>query len=742
MPTQPTTHTDQLDYANVFDTLDTAYLVFDANDLTILEQNKAHADMTGTKRTDVIGKKILEAFPDNSDEYKQTGKSGVVESIRTVAKTGKAEDMPVYNFDIKGPSGEFETRYWKLRHTPLFAGKKVVAVIQESKDITARVLAEKELKRTQSQLELALTYSAVGTWLWDLGSDNVVADKNSAKLFGLGDGSSMYEGPLSSFVEAMHPDDVDRVNAEIRQALEDRSSYETEYRVKAENGGERWLLARGQVEVDDSGEPVQFPGLIVDITERKQSERRLHVLAEANTQFPASLGYRQTLDSIANKLVPDVADWCAIDLLEDGVIEQVAVAHKDPEKIEWARELRKKYGPVDPDAPTGSPAVIRTGKIEHVAVITDEMLQIAAQDEEQLQLLREVGMTSAITAPLIIEGKSIGAVTLISTDPNRHYGETDVELAKALANRAALAVYNATLFKEAEAEIKERKMLQKELEKLNAKLETRVAERTKELHKTNKGLEKEIARRKDVEAELQEYTTELARSNQELQDFAYVASHDLQEPLRKIRAFGDILHAEYSDRLGDGAEYLERMQSAASRMSTLIQDLLAFSRVSTREQVTEHIDLGKIVREVIIDLEWQIQDKKAEINIGELPVIQADATHMRQLFQNLIGNALKFQRPDVAPVITVELCDSDDPDMYCMCVQDNGIGFDERYLDRIFSVFQRLHGKDEYDGTGIGVAVVRKIVERYGGTITASSKKNVGSTFKVSFPKTLEETSS
>jgi light-regulated signal transduction histidine kinase (bacteriophytochrome) len=313
-------------------------------------------------------------------------------------------------------------------------------------------------------------------------------------------------------------------------------------------------------------------------------------------------------------------------------------------------------------------------------------------------------------------------------------------MARALANRASLAVYNANLFNGAKAEIKQRKKLQKELERLNEALETRVKQRTKQLEKTNKGLSDEIVQRHKAEAALQEYSTSLSRSNQELQDFAYVASHDLQEPLRKIRAFGDILESEYSEQLGDGVEYLQRMQNAASRMSILIEDLLAFSRVSTKQPANDMVDLNSIAHDVIGDLEAQIERTGGTVTIEGLPSIKADGTHMRQLFQNLIGNALKFRREGVPPVVKVYMCAEDKANgLQTICIEDNGIGFDEKYLDRIFSVFQRLHSRDNYEGTGIGLAVVRKIAERYGGTITASSKKGVGSTFKVTFPMIKKE---
>ncbi len=731
-----------LDFEELFRSVGTAYIVFGADDpdFAIVDENQAHAEMAMVERSAIIGKPVLEAFPDTSKEYLETGKSRLLESIRKVIRTGKPDMMPDLSYDIKDHNGVMTTKFWQVTHYPVFEGKKVRAVCQQTKDITERIVTHQQLTLAQQQLEQALTYSAVGTWMWDLTSNKIVADKNLAKLFGLADGAAQVEVSLDELIESIHPDDSARVKKDIDDSLAGSASYESEYRVFDITGATRWVLARGKVEFDASGHPVRFPGLVVDITERKIAESNLHLLAKANTQFSASLNYRQTLHTIASMIVPSVTDWCSIYILEDGKVEQVAIAHKDPEKVKWAKDLQREQGEMDMNAPTGVPWVIRTGEIEHIPHITDEMLQAAAKNQSELKLLRDVGIHSAITAPLKIDGKVIGAISFVSTESHRHYGKNDVEIAQALANRASLAVYNANLFTGAQAEIKQRKKLQKELERLNEALETRVKQRTKQLEKTNQGLSDEIVQRHKVEAELQEYSKSLSRSNQELQDFAYVASHDLQEPLRKIRAFGDILESEYSKELGDGVEYLQRMQNAASRMSVLIEDLLAFSRVSTKQPASDVVDLNSIAHDVISDLEAQIERTRGIVTIEELPSIKADGTHMRQLFQNLIGNALKFHREGVAPVVKVYMCAEDKANgLQTICVEDNGIGFDEKYLDRIFSVFQRLHSRDSYEGTGIGLAVVRKIAERYGGTITASSKKGVGSTFKVTFPMIKKE---
>ena len=267
----------------------------------------------------------------------------------------------------------------------------------------------------------------------------------------------------------------------------------------------------------------------------------------------------------------------------------------------------------------------------------------------------------------------------------------------------------------------------------------------------------DITERKQSAEALEIKAAELARSNAELEQFAFVASHDLQEPLRKIRAFGDRLKTKYEAALPEeGTDYLGRMQNAAARMQTLINDLLTFSRVISRTEPFALLDLGQITREVLGDLEVRIEKTGAEVVVGELPQIEADALQLRQLLQNLIGNALKFQPPNAKPRVEISgrmvagrggvLPDFQETDLprtvfapeeplfVQLTVKDNGIGFDEKYLDRIFAVFQRLHGRQEYEGTGIGLAVCRRIVDRHRGSITARSRLGEGATFVVTLP--------
>jgi len=259
------------------------------------------------------------------------------------------------------------------------------------------------------------------------------------------------------------------------------------------------------------------------------------------------------------------------------------------------------------------------------------------------------------------------------------------------------------------------------------------------------GVSTDISVRKEAEERLRLAAEQLRRSNLELQDFASVASHDLQEPLRKIQAFGDRLKIKCFPDLGDtGRDYLDRMQDAARRMQILLHDLLTLSRVTSKAQPFSPVDLHKIVQDVVSDLEVRIEQTSAQIEIGFLPTIDADAGQMRQLIQNLLSNALKFQAPGIQPqvIISAKILDNAESlagsmpgeELCQLVVRDNGIGFDERYLDRIFQVFQRLHTRSAYEGTGIGLAVCRKITERHGGSISAKSAEGEGATFIVTLP--------
>ena len=243
----------------------------------------------------------------------------------------------------------------------------------------------------------------------------------------------------------------------------------------------------------------------------------------------------------------------------------------------------------------------------------------------------------------------------------------------------------------------------------------------------------DITARRYTEWRLAEHHRELERSNAALEEFASVASHDLQAPLRKILSFGELLNASAGPVLeGPAGGYLGRMLSAAARMRTLITDVLLYAQVTTRPHPFVRTDLGHVAREVIADLETSIAESGGRVEVGELMVIEADALQMRQLLQNLLGNALKYRQKDTPPV--VRLASTNGGPNCAITVADNGIGFNEKHAGTIFRMFTRLNARTEYEGSGIGLAICRKIVERHNGTIAATSTPGAGATFTVTLP--------
>lgn len=868
MRAEATESTRHIDTGTLFHSLSTPYIVFgvDDPDFTILEENEAHAKVAMVERSRVIGRPVLDVFPDTSEAYIDTGQSELLESIRRVISTGKPDSMSQFAYDIKDETGTFKKKYWSMTHYPV-RGKsgKIIAVCQETKDVTDEVTVEQRLEQAQHQLDQVLASSMIGTYTWSVKEDRVYADANLAAMFNFPVSAARSGLPLGQFVSVIHADDRQRVQQSIDRSLTSKKPFEAECRIVA-GSGIRWVIARGHIEREVDGSARSLSGVVVDITDRKkaeqaltESESRLRFMADSMPQLvwiarpdgyheyynqrwydytgttpdkvggtgwdrlfhpgdherviakwrhslktgeqyeteyrlfhaatrtyrwvigralpfrdqsgaivkwygtstdideqkraaqiqtflgnvskelTSSLDYTRLLKKITKICVPSVADWCTVDLYEEKEgFTQVSLAHADAKKASLAKEFRER-NPLSIGQPTGVPAVIRSGKSEYYPRITDEMLEQMVSNKKNIGLIKALGIRSVVIAPLRVREETIGAISFVSSVSGRYYTDADRAMIEELTARISLALANSLLYEDAQRELSARQKLEKELLQEKQKLESRVKERTNQLQLTNEGLRSEIVRRHAVEKELHLKTENLARSNRELEDFAYVASHDLQEPLRKIQAFSNLLTTEYGEQLGDGADYANRMNAAASRMSTLIQDLLAFSRVTTKSNPRIKVDLKEIVADVLIDLETRLEAVNGTVVVGDLPTVKADPTHMRQLFQNLISNALKFHKPGEPPVVNVASRGNDS--MWEITVKDNGIGFDEKYADKIFSVFQRLHGRDSYEGTGIGLAVCRKIVERYDGNITAVSEKNKGSTFIIRLPRAKEKKS-
>jgi signal transduction histidine kinase len=339
-------------------------------------------------------------------------------------------------------------------------------------------------------------------------------------------------------------------------------------------------------------------------------------------------------------------------------------------------------------------------------------------------------LAAELFIPVSAKNELVGVFVLGPKRSELQYSSDDVITLTTVANQTAMAIENARLFWQLEGMVEA-------LSVAHDELELRVQERTSQLASANEALQAENAERLRAEEAIQRYAKELERSNKELQQFAYVASHDLQEPLRMVASFLQLLERRYAEKLDQNAkDYIYYAVDGAKRMQTLILDLLEYSRVGTRGKSFAKIDLNEVVQQVQSNLKVAIHENKAKIIYKSLPRVFGDDTQLIQVFQNLIGNAIKFHGSQT-PEIRVSSRRKNGN--YEIMVRDNGIGIDPRYADRIFLIFQRLHNREEYPGNGIGLAICKRIVERHGGTIWVESQAEQGATFHFTIPTKAKE---
>jgi two-component system CheB/CheR fusion protein len=495
-----------------------------------------------------------------------------------------------------------------------------------------------------------------------------------------------------------HEDDLARELPLFERLLRAESEgYQLEKRYRHKAGHFVWTNLTMTLQRSESGRPLYGIAVIEDISARKAAEERLRFLSESSTALAASLDYQVTLQQVANLMTPRLADWCAVDIIgPDGALSLAAVAHVDPAKAAWARELRQRYPP-DMDAPQGLPNVIRTGRAEFYPEITEELILRSEPDDEQLAIIRQVGFKSVIIAPLSARGQVLGGLTLVWSDSDHRYSEADVRFAEEVARRAALAVDNARLYQEARS-------AELHLTEFNTVLAQRVAERT----------------------------AELERSNRELDQFTYVASHDLKAPLRGIEHIARWIAADAHDILPPASqEHLAKLIGRIKRMEALLNDLLAYSHAGRQEHGREWVDTAALVSD-INELVAPPQGFTLDV-IGQLPVLHTERVPLETVFRNLIGNALKHHDNPTAGFVRIFA--EDKGQCYEFTVCDNGPGIEPAYHERVFQMFQTLKPRDQVEGSGIGLTLVKKIVESRGGVIQLASNPGQGATFRFTWPK-------
>ena len=517
-------------------------------------------------------------------------------------------------------------------------------------------------------------------------------------------GSAFEEG-REVLATALHPED----HGAAWQAEFDRGEkFEYELRLRRADGVYRWQLARAAPQRDAAGHLLSWFGTFTDIEERKRFEVRLRFQAEASAALASGLEYRATLQKVAELAVPTVADWCMVERVDEEAyreqtqqeqvneelsFELVAVAHTEPGKTELARELRRRYPPKS-DGPEGAAKVVRTGRAVLYENVSADLLKRVAVDEAHLDLLHRVGFSSMMVLPLTVRERVVGVLTLVwSTRPCE---PGDVGLAEELAQRTSVALDNARLYAEARA------------------AETEVRE-------FNKTLERRVAAR----------TAELEDALRELDQFAYIASHDLKAPLRAM----DNLAAWIAEDAGEllpqkSRAHLNKLRGRAARMERLLSDLLTYSRADRLSRAVERLDVAQLIANVTELLEpppgFIVETR------SDLESIVTSVVPLETVLRNLVGNAFKHHHERSGRVwVTLH----DEGEVFLFEVGDDGPGIPEQFHERIFQVFQTLQPRDRVEASGVGLAVVKKIVEGRGGTVSLTSAPGRGARFRFTWPK-------
>ncbi|RYH29502.1 MAG: PAS domain S-box protein, partial [Alcaligenaceae bacterium] len=452
-----------IDYTELFRSLPGRYLVMDANDpdFTIIEENDAHTEVAMVARDTVLGKPFFDVFPDTSDYFKEHGVSEITLSFRKVLATKRPDTMEALKYDIKDKHGVYQERWWQATHYPMCdINGTVTAIFQQTQDITEQIKSDAALAQTKYQLDEALAVGQIGTWAWDIEHDIVIADKNLARMFGVDALEAANGLSLKVFTDSIYIDDRPEVLKRINLAIEQDTAYEVEYRTVSRDGTIRWVIARGRVTKNSDGTPASFTGILVDISERKIAETNLAFLADASALLSTSLDYSRTLRKISNMIVPEIADWCSIDVFDSNdQLSNIVLSHKDEKEAESLRKYRAEHILPLLNISSGIGKVIMSGE----PIYYPDMLQSLEGDDGWSQDVKRkittMNMTSAIITPLIVREKVVGAITFATTGLKRPFSTADLAMLVDLTRRASLAMTNADYITESRRQIAELEQL-------------------------------------------------------------------------------------------------------------------------------------------------------------------------------------------------------------------------------------------------------------------------------------------
>ena len=557
--------------------------------------------------------------------------------------------------------------------------RKVFAIVR---NISDQKIAEEKLRESEKKFRSLISHMPGAVYRCACDSDWTMSfiSKTIEEISGY-PASDFVQNAKRSYASIIHPDDRQYVDDTVLKAVNKHEAFVLDYRILYRNHEVRWVFEKGQGIFDEKGNLQYLDGVIFDGTEHKRTE-----LALKKSEKLSRALFTQ-LSSIVSGTAPatsgeDFFQSLVYHLAEALKVNYVFIDEMAERKNYFRTMALYVHGDIVENIEydvMGTPC--ETVYKGQVAIFPDKVRENFPDDVH----VQEWKIESYLGLPLMDDsGKVMGLLGIMDNKPI-----ADVDNVKSI-----LSIFAS---------------------RAGAELQRRVAEER-----------------------LRQKARELERVNKELQDFAHIASHDLQEPLRKIIIFGDRLEPTIQTSNEKGRDYLDRMQKSATRMRSFIEDLLHYTRVEMKALPFESVDLNEIAKDIINEFDIRLKENKGTVNIYHLPIIEADPFQMHQLFLNLIGNGLKFYREGVTPVINLDSIEKENG-MWEITVEDNGIGIEEQHVDRIFKPFERLHNRSAYEGTGIGLTICNKIVTRHGGKISVKRGSENGVTFHITLPEKQKE---
>ncbi|WP_414469965.1 PAS domain S-box protein [Methanobacterium sp. ACI-7] len=697
-----------------------------------------------------------EMFGYTAEEICNLGRSGILDiedprlprMLEERASTGKTKgELTFIRSDGSKFPGDVSTSIFKDRN-----GNDRTSMI--IRDVTERKEAEEKLRSNEKMLSEAQRIANLGNWDWNIVTNELCWSDEIYRIFGRH--PQEFNATYDAFLNYVHPDDQNYVDNAVKKALEGKP-YSINHKIVLRDGNERIVHENGEVTFDNEGTPIKMVGTVQDITEQvlaEQQTRKLASIVESSDDAIISKDLEGNITSwnkgaekiygynssevigkhISILMSPD--EWKNVYILMEKVQRGITVSHYEGKRI-------RKDGSEFSASVTLSPIRDSNGKITGISVIARDISE-RKQAEEDLKrsetILEEATKLSKVGA---YEWNIKKDEFIFSREWQRIHGikENNLPSSKLLeiAYPEDVEKVNNALNTALEGKIPYN-IEHRIINQLNGEIRYIHAIGTVLKDEEDNpvkmyGVADDITETKLAEIEREALIEDLTRSNDELRQFAFITSHDLQEPLRTLGSYAGLLKRRYEGQLDkDADEYIEYMVSGAIRMQDMIKGLLEYSRVGSRIQFKE-FNIEESLNAALLDLRSLIDDNDAEVTTDQLPVVAADFDQITRVFQNLITNSIKFRKKDKPPKIHITAQEDKENEEYVFSVSDNSIGMEQEYTDKIFEIFKRLHPIGEYEGAGIGLSIVKRIIDHHGGRIWVKSSLGEGSNFCFTLPK-------